>query len=233
MTNIVASGEAFDPPYVTDDVRDPRGLYSALEAAPDATDAQLKALFRKMSKRHHPDAGGDKERYQAITHAYDILKNPASRKVYDESGCLPLGSDKVRAHSFNMLTQALNQYLDKCPDPKRENLVDFLKYAVKAARKQAEDEVRALQKKHARLSEIARRFKGPDDHPLRRHIAQRLRAVVDERQNAAANVEALILALEEADKFAYEVDPPEPWPTQSMSSTSSSLGGFGSIFTRV
>lgn len=49
-----------------------------LELEPGATPAQVKASYRRLAKRHHPDANpGDAraaERFQAVRVAYDLLR---------------------------------------------------------------------------------------------------------------------------------------------------------------
>jgi len=61
-------------------------LYNILGVSPDATDEEIKAAYRKLSKTHHPDKGGDKEMFQKITNANVILRDPVKRKMYDTTG---------------------------------------------------------------------------------------------------------------------------------------------------
>ena len=62
--------------------------YNILGVERDARDAQVKAAYRKLAKKYHPDAHpGDKEceaRFREITEAYTILSDPVKRKKYDE-----------------------------------------------------------------------------------------------------------------------------------------------------
>ena len=37
----------------------------------------------KLSKKYHPDKGGDQVTYKNITFAYQILKNHKQRQLYD------------------------------------------------------------------------------------------------------------------------------------------------------
>lgn len=58
--------------------------YETLGVAALATDAQVKAAFRKLAKKHHPDAGGREDDFKAINEAYEVLSDAARRKEYDE-----------------------------------------------------------------------------------------------------------------------------------------------------
>jgi molecular chaperone DnaJ len=64
--------------------------YELLEVARGADDAMLKASFRKLAMRWHPDRNpgdGDAEsRFKAINEAYDCLKDPQKRAAYDRFG---------------------------------------------------------------------------------------------------------------------------------------------------
>lgn len=46
----------------------------------------LRKSFRDLSKVHHPDKGGDTEKYQAIVNAYSILSDSEKRVCYDAYG---------------------------------------------------------------------------------------------------------------------------------------------------
>jgi len=64
-----------------------RSLYRALGVSPSADEAQIKAAFRQLAKRSHPDLNaGDTEsgeRFKAIHQAYRLLRNPQTRAVLD------------------------------------------------------------------------------------------------------------------------------------------------------
>ncbi|KAL5529384.1 hypothetical protein ACEPAG_5369 [Sanghuangporus baumii] len=61
-------------------------FYDVLQAAPDASDAELKKAYRKQALKHHPDKGGDPELFKEITHAYEVLSDPQKREIYDTRG---------------------------------------------------------------------------------------------------------------------------------------------------
>ena len=67
-----------------------RCYYEVLEVGRNATDAELKAAFRKLAMKCHPDRNpGDKSsdaRFKEINEAYEILKDPDRRAAYDRFG---------------------------------------------------------------------------------------------------------------------------------------------------
>lgn len=63
-------------------------LYKALDLPHDCTLADIKAAYRTLARKNHPDmskAAGAEERFKNIAAAYAILKDPIKRAEYDES----------------------------------------------------------------------------------------------------------------------------------------------------
>ena len=50
--------------------------WTILGVAPDATPDQIKAAYRQLVKDHHPDRGGDPERFMQIQQAYQQITDP-------------------------------------------------------------------------------------------------------------------------------------------------------------
>lgn len=57
--------------------------YHILGISPSATAAEIKARYRALSKRHHPDVGGNPAEMSRINHAYGILSDKFKRAIYD------------------------------------------------------------------------------------------------------------------------------------------------------
>ena len=60
--------------------------YLELEVSIEATDEEIKLKFRSLANIHHPDKGGDEEKFKRIKEAYEILSDPIRKKAYDMSG---------------------------------------------------------------------------------------------------------------------------------------------------
>ncbi len=91
-------------------------LYDILGVAADATQAAIKAAFRSLAQKNHPDkAGGSKERMQDIQKAYDILSDEARRARYDESGATdqPPTPRDLAVAELAKLVAAMMEHLDK------------------------------------------------------------------------------------------------------------------------
>lgn len=88
--------------------------YKILGVSKDASDKEIKKAFRKLAQKHHPDAGGDEDKFKEINEAYEVLSNPEKRKVYDQVGTgtnfygaqgnagNPFAGQNVHFESFNI-----------------------------------------------------------------------------------------------------------------------------------
>jgi molecular chaperone DnaJ len=60
--------------------------YDILGVKKDATADQIKKAFRRLARKHHPDAGGDEEKFKEINEAYEVLSDEEKRGQYDQYG---------------------------------------------------------------------------------------------------------------------------------------------------
>jgi molecular chaperone DnaJ len=66
-----------------------RCYYEVLEVERTATDAQLKAAFRKLAMQYHPDRNPEdtsEHKFKEINEAYEVLKDGDKRAAYDRFG---------------------------------------------------------------------------------------------------------------------------------------------------
>lgn len=67
--------------------------YDLLGVAKDATVNDIKKAFRKAAMVHHPDKGGDPEKFKEISKAYETLTDQEKRDIYDKYGEEGLNGD--------------------------------------------------------------------------------------------------------------------------------------------
>src|SRR6516164_1595355 len=69
-----------------------KDYYKALGVSKTAKPAEIKAAYRKLARKYHPDANkGDasaEERFKEISEAYSVLSDEKRRKEYDEARSL-------------------------------------------------------------------------------------------------------------------------------------------------
>jgi DnaJ homolog subfamily C member 9 len=52
-----------------------------------------RSAYMQKALREHPDKGGDADRFKALTVAYDVLRDPERRKLYDSEGDIDEGGE--------------------------------------------------------------------------------------------------------------------------------------------
>lgn len=67
-----------------------KDYYKILGVEKTATEKEIKAAFRKLARKHHPDMNPDnpgaEERFKGINEAYEVLGDPEKRQKYDQLG---------------------------------------------------------------------------------------------------------------------------------------------------
>jgi DnaJ family protein A protein 2 len=61
-------------------------FYKLLEIEKNASESDIKKAYRKLAVKHHPDKGGDAEKFKEITRAYEVLSDREKRERYDQNG---------------------------------------------------------------------------------------------------------------------------------------------------
>src|SRR6266550_6435311 len=89
-------------------------FYQTLGVPRSASDAEVKTAYRKQAMTYHPDRNnGSKEaeeKFKAITEAYDVLRDPNKRAVYDRYGEAGLKGGAGGFHHVD-LSEALSIFM--------------------------------------------------------------------------------------------------------------------------
>lgn len=61
-------------------------MYDVLGLDKGASTDEIKKAYRKLAREHHPDKGGDPEKFKKVQEAYEILSDPEKRSNFDQFG---------------------------------------------------------------------------------------------------------------------------------------------------
>ena len=70
-----------------------KDYYKHLGLSRSATEAEIKAAYRKLAIEHHPDKQGDPIQFHAINEAYGILGDPEKKRAHDAGQSVALVTD--------------------------------------------------------------------------------------------------------------------------------------------
>jgi curved DNA-binding protein len=67
-----------------------RDYYATLGVPRNATQAEIKKAYRRLARKHHPDANKNdpaaEQRFKEVNEANEVLSDPEKRKLYDQLG---------------------------------------------------------------------------------------------------------------------------------------------------
>ena len=88
-----------------------RDYYEVLGVAKNATEQEIKAAYKKMAIKYHPDRQGDKSeaekkeaeaKFKEAAEAYDVLHDPQKRQRYDQFGFAGVGGASGSYQNMSM-----------------------------------------------------------------------------------------------------------------------------------
>ncbi len=127
--------------------------YEILDIDPSANLDDIKKAYRKLSMTHHPDKGGDEEKFMEINLAYRVLSDPQKRKMYDTEGIIV---DESPEHVHNIvksrLAGILESWLENMMKGMRISMKDFFESNINDAMNQ-------IKQNNARMKASATQFK--------------------------------------------------------------------------
>ena len=97
-------------------------FYKVLDVSVEATSQQIKSAYRRLATKHHPDTGGDKEKFQSIQEAYAVLSDPEKKAYYDEYGEAPI--DVTDSTLAKLVADATNKAMHELLQINEEMLND-------------------------------------------------------------------------------------------------------------
>ena len=101
-------------------------LYDTLNVPRNCSIDELKKAYKKLAIEHHPDKGGDADKFKEISNAYSILSDPEKKAKYDHFGD---ESDNMQANIFEHMFGGREQHRER----KRRTVVHTIQITNKEA----------------------------------------------------------------------------------------------------
>jgi molecular chaperone DnaJ len=89
-----------------------RDYYEILGVGKDASADEIKKAFRRAAIEHHPDRGGEENKFKELNEAYEVLKDDAKRKRYDQFGHAGVGGNGGAGNPFGGYGQGQEMHFD-------------------------------------------------------------------------------------------------------------------------
>ena len=79
-----------------------KNFYKQLGLKNNATRIEIKAAYRLLAKKYHPDTGGSNEKFLAIQLAWETLSDPQKKLIYDKNLLFQEKSDNQRHEEWSL-----------------------------------------------------------------------------------------------------------------------------------
>lgn len=192
--------------------------YEALGVSPNATAEEIEQAARSHARRHHPDAGGDREAFDRGRRALIVLRDPKKREAFDRDGTV---DDRPENYAFseaiNIITTMLEQLLaNQHIDPETVDITAQIRQQLKQNRANIVKMVADQQQQIRRLEKVAKRLKlkaGVDkENLLTATVNAQIGAHRAQMAQGAQHIETADVAIAILEDYIYEVEPrPSPY----------------------
>ena len=173
----------------------------------DAGEPAIRSAWRKAAKTAHPDSGGDAEHFGKLQAAYDLLKDPVRRRVYDDTGYDPQLADPKDLEGVLMLEKLVNDIILDEREPGSFDPVAAIR------RKLSDDIVKnrfhilELERHRNRVRQhIDRLGRRPETDVLGSMLRARSQSITDAIQKAQGQIEAIEHAYQMLEGYSYELE---------------------------
>lgn len=187
--------------------------YATLGVSKDASPDQVRKAYRKKAKATHPDAGGNREDFEAVNTANVILSDPVRRARYDATGEIDdKAEDTIEAQAMSKIAAILDEVLAADIDPTTLNLVVYITERISDAGKKLELTMIPLRRAIARARRVETKFKrkSKGDNVLGRLVANRRRQMEQIMASGEREQQVLAAAKKLAAEYTFDMDPPVP-----------------------
>jgi curved DNA-binding protein CbpA len=179
--------------------------YENLNLKPDATDAEIKRAYRNKARQHHPDKGGDETEFAKVSAAYEVLKDPERRLLYDATG-----QDRrppIEIEVQNILMGGFNAALGQEQDIA---IVEFVRKNVIESGKQIPAETTRLKTRKKKLAAKRKKVKSSGNNLVHMVIDAELKQIDINLEHLKHQAEVVKACLAALDKYEEDWEAPEP-----------------------
>lgn len=188
--------------------------YSILNVEVTATEKNIKSAYRILSQEYHPDKpNGDREKFEQVKLAYDILSNPERRRRYDQTGRTdesPVTPEAVRS----MISQTVRAVVSaqrpdgSTDDPVWEDIKHRVLLTILDGRRQIGQMRNETLRRMKRVDELLARFKSKTDEDPVGDALRDEKATLQAEMRQHEDALEMSQKLEEAFRqYDYEVGP--------------------------
>lgn len=171
-------------------------LYDLLGVARDASTEVIRQAFRTRVKKAHPDAGGDRNAWNALTLAHEVLTDANKRAHYDATGEAksdPENDAKLRARMGFLQSLVMEVVMGRDFTPSDDLLAEAVAI-LKGKREEVKSAIKVHEKKLKKLEKVIKRwiFKGEGENYIVKILTTQFDGFKQQLERAAGDLEILV-----------------------------------------
>ena len=178
-------------------------LYEELELSQFCTEEEIKLKYRTLASIHHPDKGGDAEKFKRIKLAYEVLIDPTRRNEYDVSGKI-YQDPSTKSEAIQELSSLLDHVL-RSTDPSTIDLLSIMRGEVNNLKNQTNNNIDAVSISLQKLNIVRDKlkFKKNSEDILHSFVIKQIEMRLDELKNFKRKLIVCDTMLEILDDYTY------------------------------
>jgi DnaJ-class molecular chaperone with C-terminal Zn finger domain len=181
--------------------------YKMLGIERDADDQAVKAAYRKAAKGAHPDSGGDAEQFARLQAAFELLKDPVRRRVYDDTGYDPQLADAKDLKGLMMIETLVNDFILDEREPGSFDPIAAMRRKLSDDILKSRFHILELERHRARVRKhLDRLGRKPETDVLGSMLRARSQSIADAIKQAETQIEAIEQAYTMLEGYSYELD---------------------------
>ncbi|NTJ42713.1 J domain-containing protein [Agrobacterium larrymoorei] len=181
--------------------------YVLLGVERNADEAAIKAAYRKAAKNAHPDSGGDADQFARLQLAYELLKDPVRRKVFDDTGYDPQLADPKDLKGLLMLETLVNEFILDEREPGSFDPVAAMRRKLTDDILKSRFHILELERHRTRVRKHMDRLgKKPETDVLGSMLRARSQSIAEAIRNAENQIEAIEQAYTMLEGYSYELE---------------------------
>ena len=181
--------------------------YKMLGVERDADEQAIKLAYRKAAKMAHPDSGGDAEQFSRLQAAFELLKDPVRRRVYDDTGYDPQMADAKDLKGLMMIETLVNDFILDEREPGSFVPVAAMRRKLSDDILKSRFHILELERHRARVRKhLDRLGRKPETDVLGSMLRARSQSIADAIKQAETQIEAIEQAYTMLEGYSYEME---------------------------
>ncbi|WP_156381875.1 J domain-containing protein [Rhizobium sp. Leaf341] len=173
----------------------------------DADEAAIKAAYRQVAKTAHPDQGGDGAVFGQLQAAYDLLRDPVRRKIFDNTGYDPQLADPRDLKGLLVIETLVNEVILDEREPGSFDPVAAMRRRLSDDIVKSRFHILELERHRTRVRQHMDRLgRRPDADVLGSMLRARSQSIADAIKTAEGQIEVIEQAYLMLEGYRYELE---------------------------